>query len=110
MPLLAQLVVEYVADVSKLTSGVQAASNSMKSVNQSAESGASALRGFAEGAAVLAGTALIGIGVASTKMAADFQSGMTSLETGAGESAKNISKFQTVSLPLRLLQQLLQSP
>jgi len=100
MPLLAQLVVEYVADVSKLTSGVQAASNSMKSVNQSAESGASALRGFAEGAAVLAGTALIGIGVASTKMAADFQSGMTSLETGAGESAKNIKQVSDGILAL----------
>ncbi len=39
----------------------------------------------------LAGTAaVVGLGVASVKMAADFQGGLTSLVTGAGESAKNI--------------------
>src|SRR5258708_20569237 len=34
--------------------------------------------------------ALVGIGVASLKMAADFQKGLTTLVTGAGESEKNL--------------------
>lgn len=90
MPLLAQLVVEYVADVSKLTSGVQAAAKAQDDMKSKAEGGAAALRNLAAGAAVLAGTALIGIGVASTKMAADFQQGMTTLVTGAGEAESNM--------------------
>ncbi len=59
-------------------------------MSSSANSAGGALRSFALGAAVLAGTALIGIGVASTKMAADFQSSMTSLVTGAGEAQSNM--------------------
>lgn len=77
------MVVEYVADTSKLVSGV-------KNVKDAAGEGASALTGFATGAAVLATTALVGVGVASVKMAGDFQSSITALETGAGESAANI--------------------
>lgn len=34
--------------------------------------------------------AVAGIGIAATKMAADFQTGLTSLVTGAGESASNL--------------------
>lgn len=41
-------------------------------------------------AAAVAGAATIGIGVAAVKMAGDFQSGMTSLVTGAGESRDNL--------------------
>lgn len=81
--LLAQLVVEYVADTSKLVSSVQ-------NVKSAAEEGASSLRNMATAGAVVATAALVGVGVASTKMAADFQSAVTTLETGAGESAKNI--------------------
>ncbi len=40
--------------------------------------------------AVAIGAAIAGIGIASIKMAGDFQQGMTSLVTGAGESEKNI--------------------
>lgn len=81
--LLAQLVVEYVADTSKLVSSVQ-------KVKQSAEEGASSLRNMATAGAAVATAALIGVGVASVKMAGDFQSAVTTLETGAGESAKNL--------------------
>ncbi len=48
------------------------------------------LGGIASVGVLAAGTALLGIGVASVKMAGDFQSGMTSLVTGAGESASNL--------------------
>jgi TP901 family phage tail tape measure protein len=92
MPLLAQLVVEYVADVSKLTSGVQAAAQAQDNMTSKANQGSSALLGFAAGAAAVATTAIVGISVASTKMAADFQSGMTSLVTGAGEAQSNIKQ------------------
>lgn len=37
------------------------------------------------------GLAIVGMGVASIKAAGDFQSSMTSLVTGAGESSKNIN-------------------
>lgn len=40
--------------------------------------------------AAAAAAAVAGIGVASTKMAGDFQAGMTSLVTGAGESEANL--------------------
>ncbi len=43
------------------------------------------------GLAIGVGVAVAGIGLASIKMAGDFQSGMTSLVTGAGESQKNIA-------------------
>src|SRR5579872_3065422 len=36
------------------------------------------------------GAIVVGLAVATTKMAGDFQAGMTSLVTGAGESEKNI--------------------
>ena len=81
--LLAQLVVEYVADTSKLVSSVQ-------NVKSAAEEGASSLRNMATAGAAVATAALIGVGVASVKMAGDFQSAVTTLETGAGESAKNL--------------------
>ncbi|HET8908102.1 MAG TPA: phage tail tape measure protein, partial [Ktedonobacterales bacterium] len=41
-------------------------------------------------AALATGAIMIGVGVAATKMAADFQSGLTSLVTGAGEDQKNL--------------------
>lgn len=56
----------------------------------------SAIGRFAQGlgpisiGAAVAGVAMVGLGIASTKAAADFQAGMTTLITGAGESQKNI--------------------
>lgn len=100
MPLLAQLVVEYVADTSKLVSGVQAAGKAQSDMTSKANQGASALLGFAAGAAAVATTAIVGIGVASTKMAADFQQGMTTLQTGAGEFANNMDVVKNGILDL----------
>ena len=41
-------------------------------------------------AALAGGAVVAGVGVIATKMAADFQQGITSLATGAGESTKNL--------------------
>lgn len=42
------------------------------------------------GSIAIAGAAIIGLGIKTTKMAGDFQAGMTSLVTGAGESQNAI--------------------
>lgn len=81
--LLAQLVVEYIADTSKLVSSVA-------NVKNAAEEGAASLRNMATAGAEIATAALIGVGVASTKMAGDFQQSMTKLTTTAGESKNAI--------------------
>ncbi len=65
MPVLATMVVEYVAETSGLAKGVL----------QVAE---------------LATVAALAVTAASVKMAGDFEKGMTALQTGAGESAKNL--------------------
>jgi TP901 family phage tail tape measure protein len=72
------------------TTGVAKTVSDLNNVNSSVKDGAANIRSFATGAAVLGVTALVGIGVASVKMASDFQSGMTSLVTGAGESQANL--------------------
>lgn len=41
---------------------------------------------------VAAGAAVIGLGIATTKMAGDFQAGMTTLVTGAGEAEGNLKR------------------
>ena len=46
--------------------------------------------GMLAAGATAAGAVMVGVGVLATKMAGDFQSGLTSLVTGAGESQKNL--------------------
>src|SRR5690242_10905695 len=46
--------------------------------------------GILAAGATAAGAIMIGVGVVATKMAADFQTGITSLATGAGESTANL--------------------
>lgn len=81
-------VAQLVAQVS--VSGAQAAQQQLKGVGSSVDSTSASIRNFATGAAIAGAAALVGVGIASTKMAADFQSGITSLVTGAGESKSNI--------------------
>ncbi len=78
------MVVEYIADTSKLVSSVA-------NVKNAANEGAESLRNMATAGAAVATAALIGVGVASTKMAADFQQGMTRLVTGAGDVTDNMA-------------------
>lgn len=73
------ITIKFSANTSGLTDGAKKAQDV---IGGFAKIGATAL--LAVGAAAVAG------GIAATKMAGDFQAGMTSLVTGAGESTKNI--------------------
>jgi TP901 family phage tail tape measure protein len=84
MPIASQLVAR-VSD-----EGAEATANKMRAVGASVDETAGKIRAFALGAAAIGVATLVGIGIASVKMAGDFQSSMTSLVTGAGESASNI--------------------
>jgi TP901 family phage tail tape measure protein len=80
------MVVEYIADTSKLVSSVA-------NVKQAANEGAASLREMATRGAEVAAVALIGVGVASTKMAGDFQQGVIRLKTGAGDITDNMTQM-----------------
>ncbi len=73
------ITIKFSANTSGLTDGAKHAQDVLNNFGKLA------------GVALLAvGAAAVAGGVAATKMAGDFQAGMTSLVTGAGESAKNI--------------------
>lgn len=70
---------------------------------QGATQAATALEGVGgtiAGLAAAGGVALVGLGIQSVKMAGDFQSGMTSLVTGAGESKANLQQVSDGILSL----------
>jgi TP901 family phage tail tape measure protein len=68
-------------------SAIDAASSVLRGIGSAISNLAS---GNVAGAAMAVGTAVVAVGAASTKMAADFQSGITSLSTGAGEAQSNL--------------------
>lgn len=73
------MTVNFTANVSGLKSGVSSAQGTINSFAGAA------------GAALLAtGAVIVGAGIAATKMAGDFQAGITSLSTGAGEAQSNL--------------------
>ena len=74
-----QLVAKISADTKSAEAGIIRTANTAKTA-------------LAPMAMLGAGTVLaaVAVGVAATKMAGDFQQGITTLQTGAGESAKNI--------------------
>lgn len=80
----AQLVAQVSVD------GDEEAKAKLSGMSSKVDSTAGSLRTLAIGAAAAAATALIGLGVATTKMAADYQTGLTSLVTGAGEAKSNL--------------------
>lgn len=67
--------------------GVDQAKSQLDSMGNSVDNTAGVMRMALGGAALAAGAAIVGFGAKSVQMAADFQTGMTSLVTGAGESA-----------------------
>ena len=73
-------------DTSALSQGVNTAKNVLSQLASGNIVGAVAT------GVVAIGAATIGLGVATTKMAGDFQSSMTRLVTGAGESQSNLRK------------------
>lgn len=80
--------------------GADQAKSDLMSVSSQVSSTGGAIVGALTGAATLAGAALVGIGVVSTKMAADFQTGVTSLVTGAGEAKSNLKSVSDGILSL----------
>ena len=79
---------QLIAEVS--VSGAGSAQAQLSAVGSTVENTSGLLKTALVGAAVAGGVALVGIGVQSVKMAGDFQSSMTQLVTGAGESQKNL--------------------
>ncbi len=80
---LGTLVVKFQADLSGLKRGTEEAQNTVQSA-------AGSIAKVAGAGLLIAGAAAVAFGVSSVKAAADFQSGMTTLVTGAGEAQKNI--------------------
>jgi TP901 family phage tail tape measure protein len=70
--------------------GAQQAVGDLIGVGKASDNAGDKLRSLALGGAVLAGAALVGIGVQTVKMAGDFQAGITTLKTGAGELESNL--------------------
>lgn len=71
-------------------SGADQAKSDLEGVGSSVNDTGSAMKMALGGAALASGAAIVGVGVQAVKMAGDFQSGITSLQTGAGESAANL--------------------
>jgi TP901 family phage tail tape measure protein len=82
--------------------GADTAKAQLTGVGEAAGKSGSALSTLAAGAILAAGTAIIGLGAKSVQMASDFQSSMTSLVTGAGESKDNIDKVSQGILNLAI--------
>lgn len=62
----------------------------LESVGKTSDATSSSMGDKLLGATMLAGAGLLALGVKAAQMAGNFQAGLTSLVTGAGESAKNI--------------------
>src|SRR2546427_2561057 len=92
MGILGTMTVNFTANIAGLTAGTAAAKASLAQV---ASGGA-----LVAGGLLLVGAAAVGAGAQAVKMAGDFQAGMTTLVTGAGESEKNLSMVSSGILDL----------
>lgn len=90
MPELPPVRIELIADAKRFTTAMKQGEASIDSLANKAEARSAALKRFGDkfANATIAGAAAIG--VASIKMAVDFETAVTRLETGAGEAHKNI--------------------
>lgn len=70
--------------------GADQAKAQLAGMGDSVNSTGSIMKTVLGGAALAAGAAVVGFGIQSVKAAGDFQSSMTSLVTGAGESKSNL--------------------
>ncbi len=77
-----------VASVS--VSGVESAIGNLLKMGRAADGAGSTLKTLVAGGALIAGAAIVGIGIKAVQMAGNFQESMTQLVTGAGESKANI--------------------
>src|SRR5438270_588074 len=85
MPIMASQLIAAVT-----TSGVEESTRKLEGVGKTSDHLASHIGTWLAGAAVVGGTALIGLGAHAVKMAGNFQESMTQLVTGAGESEQNL--------------------
>lgn len=92
MGVLGTMVVNFTANVSGLQSGVNTAKTSIADLAGPA--------GVVAGSIAAIGIAGVAAGAKAVQMAGDFQSGMTTLVTGAGESQKNIAAVSSGILNL----------
>src|SRR5947209_2970369 len=76
------MVVNFTANVTGLTAGTNTAKAKLAEI--------SAGGALVAGGLLLVGGAAAAAGVQTVKMAGDFQKGLTALQTGAGESSKNL--------------------
>lgn len=83
MALLGDMTVRFGADTAGLTSGINTAKGAIASL------ASNPLGAVGLGLAAV-GVAAVATGIAATKMAGDFQQGITTLETGAGEAHSNL--------------------
>jgi len=80
--ILGTMVVNFTANVTGLTAGTNTAKAKLAEI--------SAGGALVAGGLLLVGGAAAAAGVQTVKMAGDFQKGLTALQTGAGESSKNL--------------------
>src|SRR4051812_44763833 len=100
---LGPLVVTFKADLNGLSVGSAQAKAQIKSVDDTARGssgGFSVLKFAATQALMEVGQKAVEAGVSTLKMAGDFNSGVTTLVTGAGESQKNIGMISEGILAL----------
>src|SRR5258708_2583028 len=83
MGLLGEMKVKFGGDTSGLNSAAQGATNIIKNISSDP------LKAVGVGFLV-AGTAAVAFGSKAVSMAGDFQAGITSLKTGAGEAQSNL--------------------
>lgn len=84
MVVAAQLVAKVSAE------GTEASAAKISAFDAKVKETRASLVDFTKGAVLLGAAAVIGVGVAATKMAGDFQSGTTTFVTGAGELSSNL--------------------
>jgi hypothetical protein len=94
------IVARVLADIRGFKASMGEAGREAKKLADGGSSHFARLASVGKAAAITIGTSAIGIGAASVKMAADFQEGMTTLVTGAGESEKNIAAVRNGILRL----------
>lgn len=84
------IIATLIADTKEFNAKIDGAEKKVKGFAASTDAAGTKFSSFANKASTaIVGAGLV-VGVASVKMAADFQSAMTTLVTGAGESEKNI--------------------
>lgn len=98
--LLPPVIAKLMGDISDFQAKMMTAQGEMTSTESKGSAAFTKLAGVGKAALLGMGAAAIGISAISIKMAGDFQEGLTTLVTGAGESEKNLKKIHDGILDL----------